>query len=50
MKGRELGKERLEAREILVTDSIDGVIKYIKDGSAVGVSDGLLQHKFSTAY
>ena len=35
IKVRELGKERWEARNILMTDSIDGVIKSIKDGTSV---------------
>ena len=49
VKVRELGKERWAARKILMTSTIDGIIESIKDGSAVGVSDGSFQHNIGTA-
>ena len=48
-KVRELGKERWSARKILMSELIDNIIKSIKDGSAVGVSDGSFKLKFGTA-
>ena len=46
---RKLGKERWAVRKILMTDSIDGIIESIKDGTAVGLSDDLFQHRIGTA-
>ena len=46
---RKLGKERWAAKRILMTDSIDGIIESIMDGSTVGVSDGLFKYKLGTS-
>ena len=48
-KVRELGKEGCKAYKILMSESIDNIIKSIKDGSPVGVSNGHFKLKFGTA-
>ena len=45
----DLKTERWAAREVMMTESIDDIIRSMKEGKALGVSDGSFQHKFGTA-
>ena len=46
---KDLKKERWAAREVMMTESIDDIIRSVKEGNSIGVSDGSFQLKFGTA-
>ena len=48
-KIKALQGDRWSAREVMMTQSIDGILDSLRDGTAVGVSDGSYKDNFGTA-
>ena len=46
---KNLGTESWAVRSVIATDSIDGIVQSLKDGTAIGVSDGSFKSRFGTA-